>query len=224
MGEPRSGSSPPRGQRLPRGERGQIITGRLQEHGPANYQFEPNGSPSYYLKLITDRGVETLWGTDLQRAISHSKSQPQIDDVIGVQRVGTEEVTIPARKGDWRTDRERTFHRTTWRVETAAYLAIQFEQARNTVKSYLEDKQALRERPELRSAFISLHIAEQYAQKHIRDPRDQELFVNRVKAVMAASIQNGKPIPEPRVINQQRAQNQSSGPQRAQAPRIDRTL
>lgn len=59
MGDQRSAGSPPRGRR------GEVITGRLQEHGKANYQFQPDGSPSYYLTLLTSRGPETLWGTDL---------------------------------------------------------------------------------------------------------------------------------------------------------------
>ena len=58
------------------------------------------------------------------------------------------------------------------------------------------------ERPELRSAFISLHVAQEYAERNIRDARDRELFVSRVKAVMAASVRNGKPVPEPRVVDQ----------------------
>ena len=58
------------------------------------------------------------------------------------------------------------------------------------------------ERPELRSAFISLRVAQEYAERNIRDERDRELFVTRVKAVMAASVRNGKPVPEPRVVDQ----------------------
>jgi len=57
---------------------------------------------------------------------------------------------------------------------------------------------ALRERPELRSAFITLHVAEKFAERHIRDPRDRALFVERVKAVMALSAKSGAQLPEPR--------------------------
>lgn len=195
MGDQRSGGSPPRGRR------GEVITGRLQEHGKANYQFQPDGSPSYYLTLLTSRGPETLWGTDLERAIVRSESQPQIGAVVGVQRVGSDPVTIPPRDGERTTDRQRTFYRARWRVEEVSYLAKSMQSAERAVKSRLEDKRAMRERPELRSAFISLHVARQYAEKNIRDPRDRELFVSRVKAVMAASVRNGKPVPEPHVVD-----------------------
>ena len=196
MGDQRSAGSPPRGRR------GEVITGRLQEHGKANYQFQPDGSPSYYLKLITSRGQETLWGTDLERAILRSESQPKIGAMVGVQRVGSDAVTIPARQWERTTDRQRTFYRARWRVEDVTYLARSRQAAERAVKARLEDKRAMAERPELRSAFISLRVAQEYAERNIRDARDRELFVSRVKAVMAASVRNGKPVPEPRVVDQ----------------------
>jgi len=196
MGGQGSAGSPPRGRR------GEVITGRLQEHGKANYQFEPNGSPSYYLKLLTSRGPETLWGTDLERAILRSASQPKVGAIVGVQRVGSEAVTIPAREGERTTDRQRTFYRAQWRVEEVTYLAKSAQAAERAVKTRLEDKRAMEERPELRSAFISLRVAQEYAERNIRDERDRALFVTRVKAVMAASVRNGKPVPEPRVVDQ----------------------
>ena len=196
MGDQRSAGSPPRCRR------GEVITGRLQEHGKANYQFQPDGSPSYYLKLLTSRGPETLWGTDLQRAILRSESQPKIGAMVGVQRVGSDAVTIPARQWERTTDRQRTFYRARWRVEDVTYLARSRQAAERAVKARLEDKRAMAERPELRSAFISLRVAQEYAERNIRDARDRELFVSRVKAVMAASVRNGKPVPEPRVVDQ----------------------
>lgn len=181
---------------------GDVITGRLQEHGKANYQFDPSGSPSYYLKLLTSRGPETLWGADLERAILRSASQPKVGAIVGVQRVGSEAVTIPARDGERTTDRQRTFYRARWRVEEVTYLAKSAQAAERAVKTRLEDKRAMAERPELRSAFISLRVAQEYVERNIRDERDRDLFVSRVKAVMAASVQHGKPIPEPRIVDQ----------------------
>ena len=195
MGDHRSAGLPPRGRR------GEVITGRLQEHGKANYQFQPDGSPSYYLTLLTSRGPETLWGTDLERAIVRSESQPKIGAVVGVQRVGSEPVTIPVRDGERRTDQQRPFYRARWRVEEVTYLARSMQSAERAVKSRLEDKRAMTERPELRSSFISLHVAQEYAERNIPDPRDRDLFVSRVKAIMAASVRNGKPVPEPRVMD-----------------------
>lgn len=189
----------------PRGRRGELITGRLEGHGRANYQFEPDGSPSYYLKLVTGRGIETLWGTDLERAITRSRTQPKIGAMVGVRRVGSEAVTIPAREGDRSTDRQRTFHRARWVVESVSYFAQSAQEARREVKARLEDRRAMSERPELRSAFVCLGIARAYAERHIRDPRDRELFVSRVQAVMEASVQQGRPAPQPRHADRNRS-------------------
>lgn len=181
-----------------RGRPGRIITGRFEAHGPANYQFRPDGSLSYYVKILSSRGTETLWGVDLERAIKRSKTQPQIGSVIGAQRVGSEPVALPARGADHATDRQRTFRRSQWKVESITFFADSLQRARRDREAQLADQKALHERPELRSAFVSLHAAQKFAERNIRDPRDRELFVERVKAVMALSVRNGVPMPEPR--------------------------
>jgi hypothetical protein len=179
----------------PRGRRGELVTGRLEGHGKANYQFEPDGSPSYYVKLVTGRGIETMWGTDLERAVARSKTQLKIGTLVGVRRVGSEAVTIPAREGERTTDRQRTFNRARWMVESVSFFAQSAKQAKRDVKARLEDRRAMAERPELRSAFVSLTVAERFAEQHIRDPRDRELFVRQLRAVMEASARNAGPRP-----------------------------
>lgn len=178
----------------PRARSGRVVTGRLQAHGHANYQFEPHGSPSYYVRILSSRGVETLWGVDLERALSQSKTQPQIGAMIGAQRVGSEPVTIPAREGDSKTTGQRTFRRARWIVEDVKFFADSIRRARRDREARLADSDAMRERPELRSAFISLRIAEQFAERNIRDARDRALFVERVKAVMALSAKGSAPM------------------------------
>jgi hypothetical protein len=167
------------------------VTGRLKDHGRANYQFEPHGSPSYYVQILSSRGLETFWGVDLERAIAKSKTQPKVGAMIGVQRIGSEPVTIPARQGDTKTAQQRTFRRARWVVEDVTFFADSIRRARRDREARLADSAAMRERPELRSAFISLRIAEKFAEQNIRDPRDRALFVERVKAVMALSARSG---------------------------------
>lgn len=178
----------------PRRRSGRILTGRLEAHGPARYQFRADGSPSYYVRILSSGGVETLWGVDLERAIKQSKTQPKIGSVIGARRVGSELVTLPARAGA----RQQTARRAQWIVENVTFFAESIERARRERESQLADERALRERPELRSAFISLLVAEKFAERNIHDPRDREIFMERVKAVMALSARSGAPVPEPR--------------------------
>jgi hypothetical protein len=172
----------------PRSRSGRVVTGRLKAHGHANYQFESHGSPSYYVQILSSRGVETLWGVDLERALTQSKTQPKIGAMIGAQRLGSEPVTIPPREGDSKTAQQRVFRRAKWLVEDVTFFADSIRRARRDREARLADSDAMRERPELRSAFISLRIAEQFAERNIRDARDRALFVERVKAVMALSM------------------------------------
>lgn len=178
----------------PSPRRGRLIVGRLKAHGRANYQFESQGSPSYYAQILTSRGVETLWGVDLERAIVQSKSQLKSGSMVGVRRVGSELVTLPAREGDAATV-QRTFRRAQWVVEDITFFAESIRRARRDRETQLTDAAAMRARPELRSAFVSLHIAEQFAERNIRDPRDRALFVERVKAVMALSVKTLAHVP-----------------------------
>src|SRR5947207_904847 len=161
----------------PRSRTGRVVTGRLKAHGRANYQFEPRGSPSYYLQILSSRGVETLWGVDLERAIAKSKTQPKIGAMIGARRIGSEPVTIPEREGDPKTARQRMFRRARWVVEEVTFFADSIRRARRDREARLADSAAMRERPELRSAYISLRVAEKFAEQNIRDPRDRALFV-----------------------------------------------
>lgn len=181
----------------PRSRSGRVVTGRLKAHGHANYQFEPHGSPSYYVQILSSRGVQTLWGVDLERALTKSKTQPKIGAMIGAQRLGSEPVIVPAREGDSKTAQQRTFRRAQWIVEDVTFFADSIRRARRDREARLADSDAMRERPELRSAFISLRIAEQFAERNIRDPRDRLLFVERVKAVMALSVKASAPAQAP---------------------------
>jgi hypothetical protein len=107
-------------------------------------------------------------------------------------------VTIPARGGDSKTTGQRTFRRARWVVEDVTFFADSIRRARRDREARLADSDAMRERPELRSAFISLRIAEHFAERNIRDASDRALFVERVKAVMALSAKStavqGAPI------------------------------
>src|SRR5271165_6561723 len=83
---------------MPRDE--PLIVGRLQAHGSAPYQYRTGENPSYYLKVMTDRGERTLWGQDLKRAIEQATTRPAIGDLVGARRVSREPVRIPARPRD----------------------------------------------------------------------------------------------------------------------------
>ena len=68
-------------QKLDNGERLavklKVPEGRLIEHGAANFKFDENEKPSYYVKLSEASGRERVyWGAGLQQAMSAAAAQP----------------------------------------------------------------------------------------------------------------------------------------------------
>ncbi len=47
-----------------------VYLGQLIEHGPAPYKFDPKEQSSYFVKLQTKTGLQTVWGVDLPRALA----------------------------------------------------------------------------------------------------------------------------------------------------------
>lgn len=81
-------------------------TTRLVDHGSAPYQHEEGASQSYFVTIEQGEVRQTLWGVDLERAVSVSNAQ--IGDGIHIENVGSMPVTLP--------DGTQT-HRNTWNVE-----------------------------------------------------------------------------------------------------------
>ncbi len=175
------------------------MIGRLKDHGAANYQFRKREDPSYYLRLMTSRGERILWGKDLERAVKEGETRPRSGDLIGVRRVSREAVTITTRQRDGEgrviAQEEHHAHRTRWVVEKVAFFAERARLARRLRDEQGDLREVLRERPELRSTFLSVRAAEEFAAKRIADPKDRERFLELVKGAMATSIRKGEPLP-----------------------------
>lgn len=182
------------------GRAGPLIVGRLQDHGRASYQFRPDQDLSYYARMITTHGVRVLWGKDLERAIFAGATKPQTGDMIGARRTGREAVTLVNRtrdaEGNVLTQSEHHAHRTRWEVEKLQFFSDRARRARLARDAHLDTREALRQRPELRSAFVSLRAAEQLATQRIANPQDRERFLDMVREAISDSIQRGEPIPD----------------------------
>jgi len=175
------------------------VIGRLKDHGPANYQFRRDEDPSYYMRLLTSRGERTLWGKDLERALRDGETRPKPDDLIGARRIGRDAVTVTARQRDAEgrviAQEEHHAHRTRWVVEKVTFFAERARLARRLRDEQADLREAVRERPELRSTFLSVRAAEEFAARRIADPRDRERFLELVRGAIASSIQRGEPLP-----------------------------
>jgi len=75
-----------------------IETGRLIEHGPAKYNFDPKEKDSYYVKLETEKGEKVIWGKDLQRAMKDANTKP--NEAVSLTLKGAKEVEVEANVRD----------------------------------------------------------------------------------------------------------------------------
>lgn len=193
-------SGPPLGQRpidpnalverlKARGERervvahaGQVLTGRLVRHGEANYEFREDASRSYFVELLTSSGPVLRWGVDLQRALAQSESQAKVGEMVGVQRVGYQLIATPP------GSEAAQARRTRWRIDRVERFAVTGREARQRREALEEERRQVRQRPELRAAYVSLAVAREFAEQRIRDPEDRERFLQRLREVMAVSM------------------------------------
>jgi hypothetical protein len=194
----RFGAGSPRREINPR--RGvQLLIGRLKEHGPANYQFRAKEDPSYYVKLLTSRGERILWGRDLERAVTEGETRPRVGDLIGARRIAREAITVTSRQRDAEgrvvAQEERYAHRTRWVVEKVTFFAERARMARRLRDEQADVREAVRAHPELKSTFLSVRAAEEFAAKRISNPEDRERFLELVRGAMASSIHKGEPLP-----------------------------
>jgi hypothetical protein len=178
---------------------GDLLIGRLKDHGPANYQFRRDQDPSYYVRLLTSRGERTLWGKDLERALHDGETRPKPGDLVGARRIGRDAVTVTTRERDAEgrviAQQEHHAHRTRWVIEKVTFFAERARLARRLRDEQTDLREAVRERPELRSTFLSVRAAEAFAAQRISDPKDRERFLELVRGAIASSVHRGEPLP-----------------------------
>ncbi|HEY4213700.1 MAG TPA: hypothetical protein VGM84_19635 [Steroidobacteraceae bacterium] len=192
-----------RASRGPRRRSDTLLTGRLVEHGAANYQFRSDQAASYFARLLTDRGERVLWGKDLERAIRNSQSGVRIDDRVGIRQLGRETVTVTERQRDAQgqvvRQSEQLAHRNRWMVEKLLFFAERARMARRVRDEQLDARAAVNEYPELKSTFLTIRAAKEFAAQRISNPSDRERFVDLVKGAIARSIHQGEPLPAVRM-------------------------
>jgi hypothetical protein len=172
---------------------GELIVGRLVAHGAANYEFRADQAPSYYLKLLTNRGERVIWGKGLQSALERSPARPKLGDVIGAQRTGRQSVQVA------QGSQQQEKFRTVWDIDAPAVFVARARRARLVRDSQTDAREAVRSHPELKSTFLSLRSAEELAAQRIANPEDREKFLSLVREAIAGSIKRGEPLPEVRL-------------------------
>jgi len=179
--------------------RGTLITGRLLEHGRDTYQHEPSEALSYFVRLETARGVRSVWGVDLERALKESLTKPGVGEEVGLRAVREEPVTVKARRRDPQGHaqgglEDLSTHRNRWIIEKRGFFEARAVAAETLRNIKIDAKEAVRRHPELASTYLHLKGAEEVAARRIRDPEDQRKFVSLVRAALANSVERGEPL------------------------------
>lgn len=198
-----------------------VQAGRLVDHGTANYQFDRHAGLSYFVKLETPDGEQTLWGKDLERALERSLSRVSIGQEVVVRQLGAKPVTVirPIRDEAGRIieKTEVQTHLNRWSVERADFIRERAQVAAIVRDPSIEPRAGAAKRPELAGTYTELHAAKLIAQELFTHPADRERFVTRVREAIADEIERGEPLSAPRIKSRAaRPQPQVRSPDRAQ--------
>jgi hypothetical protein len=183
-----------------------LVVGSLTGHGRALYQHRADQDLSYYVTLLTSKGPRTLWGKDLERAVregERGQQRPALGDLVGARRVSRRPVAVIERRRDAVgrvvQEFERRGYRTRWQVENVKFFAQRARLAHQVRDEHSDVRSAIREHPELKSTFLSVRAAEEFAARRIAEPADRARFLELVRGAMAGSIHRGEPLPAVRL-------------------------
>lgn len=183
---------------------GAALAGVLLEHGKANYNFDKDEKPNYYVKYRNDKGEEkTVWGVDLERAIRESKTE--LGQRIELENKGRKAVTVQAPvkdvEGKVIAFQPKETHRNAWEVKA--------ESLRTE-----GPKEAIKKHPDLAPAFAVIKAAEIVAKDKFRTEPDQQKFVGMVRNTLAERIATAQKIPEVKISVHETAKEQAQQQER----------
>lgn len=158
----------------------------LVAHGAAKYLHDDKNTDSYYLTTRGQDGAEkTLWGVDLQRAITESGAK--IGDQIRVENEGKKlvSVTVPIRnkQGEVTGEQRINTHRNTWNIKMAEAFARE------------APAEAVKQHPELAGAAAAVMAIDKKAKADGLTPAQREIVAARARQNAVNSIMCGN-MPE----------------------------
>lgn len=196
-------AAPRRGQppaELPRPSMDRLTVGKLIDHGRARHEFHPQGHPSYFVKILTDDGPRTIWGRGLERALQKSRTQPQVDDVVGIRENNVAPVSFITRtrnaEGLVVATRQTDTPRPHWVVEKLEDFDLRAAAARALRDPTLSRREAVVNHRELEPVYRLLDLAQKYAANRWENPKTREAFVGAFREIHALAIERGIDLPQ----------------------------
>lgn len=178
-----------------------LTVGKLIDHGRARHEFHRAGHPSYYVKILTDDGPRTIWGRGLERALAKSRTQPQVNDVIGIRENNLAPVSFITRtrnaEGLVIATRQTDTPRPHWIIEKLEDFDLRAAAARALRDPTLSRREAVLNHRELGPAYWILDAAEKYAAGRWESPNTRSAFVGAVRETLALTVERGIELPQP---------------------------
>lgn len=180
-----------------------LTVGKLIDHGPARHEFHPKGPPSYFVKILTDAGPRTLWGKGLEGAFQRSRTQPQIDDFIGIRENNLDPVSFITRTrnkdGVVVATSQLDTPRPQWVVEKLEDFDLRAAAARALRDPTISRRDAVLSHRELAGAYWILDSAQKHAaDKWPQSPQTRQRFLQEVRETLALTLERGIEIPSPK--------------------------
>ncbi|MDN4592077.1 hypothetical protein DBA29_26710 [Xenophilus aerolatus] len=174
------------------------IVGILVAAAAASYRFDPQQRMSFYVMVRTEVGDRTVWGTDLERALAESTSQPRIGAAIVLSRQGTTavDVRVPDHNeaGDLVGEKKIVAQRARWGIETIDHMRL-LQQQSDLFRSGRDMPPAsLETQPNLAAATAGARLAQQYAQRVTADGPSQQRLVQAIRDQLAEALAQGRDI------------------------------
>lgn len=202
--DPATGAPAPRGgspaAESPRPPLDRLTVGKLIDHGRARHEFHSQGHPSYFVKILTDDGPRTIWGRGLERALQKSRTQPQVDDMIGIRENNVAPVSFITRtrnaEGLVVATRQIDTPRPHWVIEKLEDFDLRAAAARALRDPTLSRREVVINHRELEPVYRLLDLAQKYAAGRWENPKTREAFVGAFREIHALAIERGIDLPQ----------------------------
>jgi hypothetical protein len=199
-----------------------VTAGVLVAHGPAPFNHDAKQNPSYYSTVRTVNGERTVWGLDLERAIS--EAGVQVGQRIALEKGGSRTVTSSQRQfdaqGNELTPKTVTSRRNEWRVSSPDMPGLPTHEQREALATARREVDEQRRINEARERFLNGNwqyskeqraaldaarerIKEQAAREVLRDEirglpgQQQEKLMGEFESAVAAARAANRPLEVP---------------------------
>jgi hypothetical protein len=180
--------------------RDRFYVGRLIDHGVSRHEHHSNGPPQYYVKILDRDGRQhTIWGGGgLQSAVRNAKTQPQLNELVGVREnhIEPESAVYRSRQqGVVVAERRQDSPRSKWVVERLDFFNERKAAARALRDASLPRHDAVKVHRDLEGAYMVLDEGQKYAREEIKSEEGQRRFLSLLRETLARTVERAAPLP-----------------------------